>query len=304
MSLKLPNTVINFHVIRDSRWMERILKVLLKHYTMVPASDIEDFYFKGKSLRNVCHITVDDGDLSVYTHLFPLIKKYQIPISIYVSPLSVTTGKNFWFQEMNGYDLEAFLGYYNKVFKKKYAFKSKNQVYGLVKSLNLKEIHSLIDGYRLEFGISNKLRRSLDFEQLQEMKSSGLVEIGAHTMHHPILKNEDDETVREEIELSISGLNELLNQDTRYFAYPNGVPVIDFDKREMDILAKNGIKLAFSTQSKNLTIFDHPLSVPRRGITKGGPLFVLVKLLLGDSWIQLRRILKGKQEPDFRKKQN
>lgn len=298
--MKLPNTVINFHVIQNSRWMEEILRVLVRFYNMVSAKDVERFYFGGSDLKNACHITVDDGDISVYTHLFPLIKKYNIPISIYVSPMAVMTGRNFWFQEIEGYDLKLFLAYYNKKYNQKHVFKNKYQVYALIKSLELTEIHKLIDGYKRTHGIPDKPRRCMTLEQILELKASGLVDIGAHTMHHPILKNESLATVREEIQQSIEKLGEVLGEEIKYFAYPNGVPVIDFGNREMDVLSDCGIKLAFSTQAKNFTINDHPLSIPRRGITKGGAAFVLVKLALGDRWEDLKRLLKGKQEPDFR----
>ncbi|EMS30879.1 polysaccharide deacetylase [Mariniradius saccharolyticus AK6] len=280
--------------------MDSILKVLMRYYNMVSAKDLESFYFKGLELKNTCHITVDDGDITVYTHLFPLIKKYNIPISIYVSPMAVMTGKNFWFQEIEGYDLQLFLQYYDKQYNQKHAFKNKYQVYALIKSLTLKEIHQLVDGYKEAYGIPHKPRRCMTLEQLLELKASGLVDIGAHTMHHPILKNESIEKVRDEIQTSVEKLGELLGEQTKYFAYPNGVPVIDFGQREMNILNECGVKLAFSTQTKNFSIDDHPLSVPRRGITKGGPMFVLAKLALGDKWEGLKRLLKGKQEPDFR----
>lgn len=299
--MKLPSTVVNFHVIQDSYWMEKILKVLIRYYTMVSVEDLDRFYFQGEEIRNACHITVDDGDISVYTHLFPLIKKYRVPISIYVSPITVLTGRNFWFQEVEGYDLKQLLGSYNDKYNTKHKFESKNQVYGLIKSLKLKEIHELIGEFKALNRIPDKPRRCMTLDQLQELKASGLVEIGAHTMHHPILRNETAETVREEIQQSIETLGEMLGKKVMYFAYPNGVPVYDFGKREMDVLNDCGIKLAFSTQAKNFTIEDHPLSVPRRGITKGGPIFVLAKLALGDSWEGLKRLFKGKQEPDFRK---
>jgi peptidoglycan/xylan/chitin deacetylase (PgdA/CDA1 family) len=298
--MKLPNTVINFHVIQNTKWMDDILKMLTSHYKMVSVEQLENYYFNGLDLQNACHITVDDGDVSVYTHLFPLIKKYKIPISIYISPYVVISGKNFWFQEMMEYDLRLFLEYYNRLFGTKHIFINKYQVFGLIKSLPLKEIQTLIEGFKKENKIKDKPRRCLDVNQLLELHESGLVAIGAHTINHPILRNESYETVKDEVLRSVIELEKLLNSKVKYFAYPNGFPGIDFGEREMRILEECNIRLAFSTQSKNFSNLDHPLSVPRRGITKGGPIFVLTKLALGDYWDSLKRILKGKQEPDFR----
>jgi peptidoglycan/xylan/chitin deacetylase (PgdA/CDA1 family) len=201
---------------------------------------------------------------------------------------------------MVGYDLKKFLELYNKVNGTRFTYIGKHQVSGLLKSLPIKEINYLLAEFKKEYNIEDKPRRCLDIFQLRELKDSGLVAIGAHTMNHPILKNETNETVKEEISRSITELGKLLGSEVKYFAYPNGFPSIDFGEREMEILQDCKIKLAFSTQSKNFTCQDHPLSIPRRGITKGGPFFALAKLTMGDYWEKLKKILKGKQEPDFR----
>lgn len=298
--MKITNTNINFHVIKNKEWMEEILVLLQRKFNIVSAEQLEDYYYKGVPLKNACHITVDDGDMSVYTHLFPLIKKYNIPISIYISPFSVKTGKNFWFQEFNDIDYKDFLKFYADQIGKKIAFENKEQVSGMLKSMKVTEINALIEGYKRKYNIPFKERLGMSLDQLLELKDSGLVSIGAHTMNHPILKNEDDETARKEILDSIEELQEMLQEEVRYFAYPNGIPGFDFGKREMDILKEAGIKLAFSTESKHFSQEDNPLSVPRRGITKGGKVFVLTKLYLGNYWDMIKKLTKGKQEMDFR----
>jgi peptidoglycan/xylan/chitin deacetylase (PgdA/CDA1 family) len=34
-------------------------------------------------------ITVDDGHRSVYTHMFPLVKQYRVPVTLFVHLISV-----------------------------------------------------------------------------------------------------------------------------------------------------------------------------------------------------------------------
>lgn len=44
-------------------------------------------------------ITVDDGDISVYTEMFPLLKRYQVPVTLFVYPSAIsTTGFVTWDQ--------------------------------------------------------------------------------------------------------------------------------------------------------------------------------------------------------------
>jgi hypothetical protein len=92
----------------------------------------------------------------------------------------------------------------------------------------------------------------------------------------------------------------LLKNEIHYFAYPNGVYHLDFDKREIDILKKTTIKLAFSTERKPISLNDNLFSIPRNGVTKGSQSFILLKLLMGQKWDNLKRMIKGKSETDYR----
>jgi peptidoglycan/xylan/chitin deacetylase (PgdA/CDA1 family) len=300
MSFKLPNTIINFHVIQDIDWMEQIIVLLKKHYYMVTAKDLENFYYGNLNLKHACHITVDDGDQTVYEHLFPLLMKHKIPISIYVSPYSIKTGKNFWFQEMKAMDFKLVLDFYNEKFQTRLDYVNDRQVKAILKSLKVKEINSLIDNYKKTLNQPYLDRIGMNIDQILELKDSGFVEIGAHTLSHPILKNEDEDVSRNEIKNSVDELSDILGYQVKYFAYPNGLPGVDFTDREVKILKENGIKLAFSTENKRFSNKDNPLSIPRNGLTKGSKNFVLAKLIFGNSWVQLRRMIKGKQESDYR----
>ena len=78
--------------------------------------------------------------------------------------------------------------------------------------MKLQEIHGLINDYKSACNIPDRERVGMNLSQLVELKESGLVSIGAHTLHHPILKNEDDDTTRNEILLSIQELGDLLQE--------------------------------------------------------------------------------------------
>jgi len=115
------------------------------------------------------------------------------------------------------------------------------------------------------------------------------------------LANETETAAHNEIQSSIIELSEILGIPVRYFAYPNGIPQLDFGEREMNILKSMNIKLAFSTENKSFSIKDNPLSIPRNGISKGNKSFLFMKLLLGNKWDIVKRIFNGKQEDDYRK---
>ena len=77
------------------------------------------------------------------------------------------------------------------------------------------------------------------------MAASGLVTIGAHTINHPVLKNESDTGCRYEIAESVKQLELILEKPVKYLAYPNGRLHLDFGEREMNYLKESNIALYF-----------------------------------------------------------
>lgn len=298
--LRLPNTVVNFHVIKNMDWMDQILGLLSNHFEFIGLDELEEYYYGSLTQKNKCHITIDDGDLTVYTDLLPLIKKYRIPISIYVSPRSIKEGRNFWFQEIKDFDLRSLLEYHGKRYGKKVSFENKDQVYAVLKAMQIAELDELIADFKQEKGIPDKPRVGMNLEQLMELKNTGLVQVGAHTYRHPILRNETFETAKNEIVGCVEELSQMLGEKVKWFAYPNGVPGLDFGEREMNLLRDCGIRLAFSTENKRFSKADNPLSIPRTGISKGNLWFILAKMTLGSSWDTWKTAFNKNKEVDMR----
>lgn len=63
-----------------------------KGYTVIPLRQLVDYHLgKTKSLpsRSIA-ITADDGHKSVYTDLFPLVRKYKIPVTLFLYPSAIS----------------------------------------------------------------------------------------------------------------------------------------------------------------------------------------------------------------------
>ena len=286
------NTIINFHSITSKAWMEKVFILLKNRYRLISVRELESYYYEGKRLDNTCSITYDDGHESFHSIVFPLLKKYEIPASLYVSPLMIKERKNFWFQEIENYDDNILYESIDDLFKSN-DFKNNISIGEIFKSMKLNDIWDAIYRYMDHTGVEPKKCVNLDSEQLIEIKNSGLVTIGAHTLNHPILSNEDDKIALNEIKESIDQLSDLINTKIKYFAYPNGIPNVDFGYREVKVLKDLGIKLSFSTENKAFSMEDDPLNIPRNGLTKGGKMFILSKLILGKRWDKIKGLLKN-----------
>lgn len=257
----LPNTIIYFHEIQDKQWFHNIIESLVKNYHIIGLNELEEYYYNNKSIKNSCHITIDDGDLTFYKNAFPIIKKFNIPVSMYVSPLIATERKNFWFQEIRGYDAIKLGDIMAREYNYKVDHQGMNDIKSFLKTLQIDDILRIIKLYQKETATPAKEAMNMDEKQLYEVSNSGLVDIGAHTLNHPRLINENDQTASYEISESIDRLSSILNKEIKYFVYPNG----DYGEREISILKSKGIKLAFTTERGKLSNQDNPLKIPRSG---------------------------------------
>jgi peptidoglycan/xylan/chitin deacetylase (PgdA/CDA1 family) len=285
------NLIINLHVVTDKVWFENLLLYLKSVYNMSPLSRFEDAenYRKHGSL---CHLTFDDGDKTFYETAYPLLLKHRVPATIFVSPRSVTEHFNFWFQEAGQYDnvvMQRIVAQELNVPQEKIAV---FDYFSLLKTQPLDTIQRIITTYQKETNTPPKPFRNINLDELLEIHRSGLITIGAHTLHHPILPNETAEVSEKEIVGSIIELEKLLGSEVRYFAYPNGRYGFDFGEREIEILRKTGIKIAVTTEPHFINAKSAPLRFPRIGVTKGSIRTIKIKLKLGSWWEKLKNIDK------------
>ena len=68
-----------------------------KHYNLVSIHELRDYIYGGKTLKNACMLSVDDGWRSTYDVIFPIMKKHNVPFTIFVSPEICRNEKNFWY---------------------------------------------------------------------------------------------------------------------------------------------------------------------------------------------------------------
>jgi peptidoglycan/xylan/chitin deacetylase (PgdA/CDA1 family) len=83
-------------------------------------------------------------------------------------------------------------------------------------------------------------------QQVRNLRARGM-DIGAHTITHPILTRIDAATARHEITSSKRQLEDLLDEPVDLFAYPNGVPQEDYTSEHVRIVRDCGFKAAVST---------------------------------------------------------
>jgi peptidoglycan/xylan/chitin deacetylase (PgdA/CDA1 family) len=98
--------------------------------------------------------------------------------------------------------------------------------------------------------------------EVKAMRQAGM-QIGAHTVSHPILASLTDDQAKEEIGNSKRVLEQLLGERISVFAYPNGKPGEDYSPQNVEIVRSLGFDAAVSTQWGASRMGDDPLQIKR-----------------------------------------
>jgi len=165
-------------------------------------------------------ITFDDGYANNFHLAFPILKKYKIPATIFLSTRYIEK------QELFPFDKIRLLKYWG------------------VKSVNMSDyLNNPIS--QLHYQLAQiwpnyenllteqqwKVFRPLIIDEIRKMRSSNLIEFGAHTHSHCILRNESIDTREKEIITSIKKVKEMAGNHEVPFSYPNG-QFGDFDEKD------------------------------------------------------------------------
>ncbi len=163
-------------------------------------------------------ITFDDGHIGNY-ELLPIIKKLNIPVTIFLCASIIDTNRQFWFQ----YDELPMSA--EKLKKKK-----NNERLKILRKAGFDKNH--------EYDSASALQR----KHIEEMRP--YVNFQAHAMYHPIFPNCDDEEVRTEIFGTKEALENKFGLEINAIAYPNG----DYCERTIRLSKEAGYQCGLTVE--------------------------------------------------------
>lgn len=132
-----------------------------------------------------------------------------------------------------------------------------------IKYLGLPERESAIAHLQRVSGVTHlPTDLMMGMDQLRELHRAGM-EIGGHTVHHPILSKLPAPEAMAEIAQNKRHLEEIIDAPIDLFAYPNGRPDRDYDSSHVALLKQLGFRAAVSTAHGTAKVGDDLFQLPR-----------------------------------------
>ncbi len=193
---------------------EEEVKFCKKYFSLIGFEQLK-YAIENKAILppNPLIITFDDGYIDNYRYAFPILKKYGVPATIFLTINHIGTDKIFWWDEVSYYMKNA--GYNQRA--------DVDQVLRSLKIIpneeRIRRIEELRNRARIDLNID---RQILNWEEIREMRNNG-IEFGSHTMTHLVLSQlEDKNRLMHELEKSKEILENKLNKRVVAFSYPVG----------------------------------------------------------------------------------
>jgi peptidoglycan/xylan/chitin deacetylase (PgdA/CDA1 family) len=267
------------------------LEYLRHHFHVVPLNRLVDQLRSGAPLESrTVALTIDDGRRNCYEFFFPLLKEFGMPATFFVVSSFIRgedwlwTDKVLWLSEQSVPHREL----------------APNKIEGLFETLNQMRPEgrdARIGSISAEMGVSIPKEppskyAPCSWAQLREMGDSGLVEIGSHTVTHPILASLTDGESWQQLTVSRAQVEEGLGRKVESFCFPNGKPS-DYRSNHLQQLRDAGYSCAVVARFGMASSRANPYELPRIGVSGRSDSLSFCKCLDGAEYYQeqLRRSL-------------
>jgi len=274
--------------IAEFDWQMRLLNEYFNPLPLIEA--VERLQSNSLPANAIC-ITFDDGYADNEQYALPILKKYGIPATVFVST-GFLNGGRMWndtvievLRNYSGSNLDL-----REIGLENYILESHSKRLAAVDDI-LRKIKHLDPGARVE--LVDKIQQHgnalpddlmMTDAQIHSLARSDIA-IGAHTINHPILGSISAENARREIQGSKEYLESLLQQPIEAFAYPNGRPESDYGMEHRDLVSEMGFKAAVSTHWGVSTRQSDRFQLPRFTPWDRHELKFAIRLLASYRWI-------------------
>jgi peptidoglycan/xylan/chitin deacetylase (PgdA/CDA1 family) len=244
-----------------------------KKFRVCPLLELVEKLETGQKVNGCCAITFDDGWKDNFDYAFPVLKEFKVPATVFLATGYIGTTNKFWPEELSFFLTQSKLlcsagrsyavkRFFNEIFHYEKKNNYLNNAIETLKNWPPDEREEVFKYFRSSMKNSFSERLLMNWNEANEMHSTGLINFGSHTSNHVILDQVSQHEAEHEINQSCKDLESHLGIQPELFAYPNG----NFNSAIKNILKRNGFKGAVTTTKGWLENNSDLFAIPRIGI--------------------------------------
>jgi len=275
---------------------ERQIRFLKKYYEIIDFKDLKSAISNANSSKDLVVLTSDDGYRDNFLYAFPIIKKYDVPLTIFLTTDVISTKQLLWpdklawilyksasnFNRQTLYRTDLPREMIRSV-EKFFLTNASGQTQILrtismhLKSYPNAELEDILDRLTKFCNVTQwpaeDLRAMLSWEEVKNMSADG-VSFGSHTKSHPALSRIPLDLARQEIVDSKQVIEEQIQKPVTTFAYPYGKRD-DTTEGIINLLRDEGFEYACTTEIGYEEFpINNPLFLKRKGVPQSPYLFL------------------------------
>jgi peptidoglycan/xylan/chitin deacetylase (PgdA/CDA1 family) len=228
-------------------------------------------------------ITFDDGYVDNLTYAAPLLEASSAPATVFVATGPVESQEPFFWDEVDSLlrnsaspDPLVALGFGG--YRRAWLARTEPERAATCDVVR-RQLQALTPGERTDTleqlrrwtssaaSATEQERRPLTVDELRSLARMPMIDIAAHSVHHPSLRFQCVEIQRRELAGAREQLDEWLgNSRARGFAYPFGIAGVDFDEQTAHLVRDHGYAYAVSNEQGIVTRGSDTYALPRLAV--------------------------------------
>ena len=235
---------------------ETQISFIRKYYNPISETQLINHIYHNEPLPpKPVMVTFDDGFDDNYLNAYPILKRYNVPATMFVSTAYIGGNEPIWFDWLASLCISASMKKIEiPVLKKSYIineYPDRELIYKdlikVIREINNEVRLKVLDQLKVSYSdymihIDRSMSKFMNWNQVIEMSNDNIT-VGSHTVTHPIMSRLNNTEISYELNTSKEVIESHINKNIMSFSYPTG-QATSFTNYILNEVINSGYKVA------------------------------------------------------------